>query len=79
MASAEIKIGAFVAKLGSNGKWSHPSQYVEDVLNLECSPSNFGPAHGDPFAAAAAMAAKEFRGEVLLIDMGEPPPAGVIH
>lgn len=79
MNSATISIHGVSATLESSGQWRHPNAGIERALNDEFSPGNTSPAMGDPFAVAAAMAAKEFRGEVLLLDLGEPPPAGVIH
>lgn len=66
-----------VAELTEDG-WKVPGlDPIAGILDSLASPSDFGPAHGDPMACAVARAAEILKGKGDVVPLPGPPPGTV--
>lgn len=77
-ATATITLGQhqFQADLTEDG-WKSGTPEIASTLNTIASPSQFGPADGNPMACAAERATKLLGAEVELMPVATAPPGTV--
>lgn len=67
--------------LDDDGRWrtAPPDSFLDGWLNVDCSPTRFGPADGDPEIAAMEAANRVLRGNATLPVPRPGPGDGTVY